>query len=158
MIVPHYPHTQSVAVLKRVDTHTLPVPPAALSAPTSYRLSLHCKHMLLFTRTMQAEAFRNAYKALPVFSTTLRELGNFKEALLNDRRVYSIRGITDPRAFELRKAGEHQVTVGMKDFMHHEMFTGRTAGGIYEGEPLPLFRRGIPLVEEAPAWDPSLFL
>ncbi|CAM9457767.1 unnamed protein product, partial [Sphacelaria rigidula] len=117
------------------------------------RLSVHCKGVDLFTRRQQADAFRDAYKELPVHTTTLRALGNFKDACLGGGRVITIPGISHPRAFELRPAGDNQVTVGMKESMHAPTFTGKTAAGVYEGEPRVLFRGGLPLVEEAPPFE-----
>ena len=48
------------------------------------------------------------------------------------------------------KDGDQQVTVGMKEFMHHELHTGLTREGVFTGPPHDLFVGGIPKVEDAP--------
>ena len=112
------------------------------------RLSVGSKHLNLFTREEQASAFSASYKTLPVHTTTLRSLGNFKDALLGD--VKKIHGISKPRAFQLLKDGDHEVTVGMKEYMHHETFTGMTRDGAFIGQPHQLFIGSVPRVEDAP--------
>lgn len=114
-------------------------------------MAIGCKHLNLFTREEQAVAFSESYKALPVHTTTLRSLGNFKGAVL--RGVKKIPGISKPRAFQLLRDGEQQVTVGMKEFMHHEAFTGMTADGVFAGQPHQLFIGSIPTVEDAPPFE-----
>ena len=112
------------------------------------RLSTGCKHLNLFTRDEQASAFSKSYKTLPVHTTTLRNLGNFKDALLGD--VKKIHGISKPRAFQMVKDGDQQVTVGFKEYMHHEKFTGMTREGVFVGQPHQLFIGSVPRVEDAP--------
>ena len=41
------------------------------------------------------------------------------------------------------------MTVGMKELMHSESFTGMSADGVFTGEPRSLFMSGIPRIEEA---------
>lgn len=104
----------------------------------------------LFTRAEQAKAFSEAYRALKVFTTTLRSCGNFKDVVHTNGRVRTIHGITKPRSFELVKHGRDQATVGMKEFMHSPKFTGLSANGIFDGAPHELFNGIVPLVEQAP--------
>lgn len=114
--------------------------------------SAQCKKRMLFTREQQAQAFFDAYTEQRVFTTTLRSVGNFKEALRVGTRVRSIPGITKPRSFELLSREPNQVTVGMKQYVHSPAYTGMDSDGNFEGSPIPLFISGIPLVEEAPAF------
>ena len=103
----------------------------------------------IFTRDQQAEAFRKAYTTVDVFTTTLRNLGNFKSILTSVGVINRIPKITSARAFQLRRDGSHQVLVGMKEYMHHDNYTGITADGVFTGEHHPLFVAGIPRVEDA---------
>ena len=119
-----------------------------LPIPWTNRLAVGSKHLNLFTREEQANSFSASYKTLDVHTTTLRNLGNFKGALLDSIR--KIHGIKKPRAFQLLKDGDQQVTVGMKEFMHHERFTGMTREGVFGGPPHELFIGSIPKVEDAP--------
>ncbi|CAN0292175.1 unnamed protein product [Ascophyllum nodosum] len=112
------------------------------------RLSTGCKHRNLFTREEQADAFSASYKTLPVHTTTLRSLGNFKGVILGG--VRKIHGISKPRAFHLVRDGDQQVKVGMKEFMHHEAFTGMTRDGVFTGQPHEPFLGSVPRVEDAP--------
>ena len=114
------------------------------------RLSTGCKHKDLFTREEQARAFSASYKKVPVHTTTLRSLGNFKDAILPD--VHKIPGISKPRAFQLLKDGD-QVTVGMKEYMHHDVFSGMPRSGVFEGKPHNLFIGSVPRVEDAPPFE-----
>ena len=111
-------------------------------------MSTGCKHRNLFTREEQADAFSASYKTLPVHTTTLRSLGNFKGVILGG--VRKIHGISKPRAFHLVRDGDQQVKVGMKEFMHHEAFTGMTRDGVFTGQPPELFLGSVPRVEDAP--------
>ena len=115
------------------------------------RLATGSKHLNLFIREEQAKAFAASYKTLDVHTTTLRNLGNFKGALLGS--VRKIHGISKPRAFQLLKDGDQQMTVGMKEFMHHELHTGLTREGVFTGPPHDLFVGGIPKVEDAPPFE-----
>lgn len=54
-------------------------------------------------------------------------------------RILTIRR---PDSFELRTHGSNQASVGMKEYMLHALFTGTTAGGVFSGEPVPLFTDG----------------
>ena len=125
--------------------------PSFLPIPWTNRLAVGSKHLNLFTREEQANAFSASYKTLDVHTTTLRNLGNFKGALLANIR--KIHGIKKPRAFQLLKDGDQQVTVGMKEFMHHERFTGMTREGVFGGPPHELFIGSIPKVEDAPPFE-----
>jgi hypothetical protein len=113
------------------------------------RFATACKLRDIFTRQQQGEAFRESYKTLPVITTTLRNLGNFKSVFQGTGVVYRLPKITKARAFQLLRQGSHQVVVGMKEFMHHDEFTGMAADGSFVGEPHPFFVGGVPLVEEA---------
>ena len=64
-----------------------------------------------------------------------------------------IRDSSKPRAFFLQKGGELRVTVGMKNFMHDEVFTGMPRPGVFAGEPHQLFIGSVPIVEDAPAFN-----
>ncbi|CAN0222306.1 unnamed protein product, partial [Scytosiphon promiscuus] len=115
------------------------------------RLSTGCKHRNLFTREEQARAFSESYKTVPVHTTTLRNLGNFKGVVFE--AVRKIHGISKPRAFHLARDGDDQVTVGMKEHMHKEAYTGMTRDGVFTGEPHELFIGSIPRVEDAPPFE-----
>lgn len=41
----------------------------------------------------------------------------------------------------------------MKQFMHHEAYTGLTGDGVFAGEPHDLFVGGVPNVEDAPPFE-----
>ena len=129
----------------------VPLPCRLLLSPFFSRLAVGCKHLNLFIREEQAAAFSASYKTLPVHTTTLRNLGNFKGVVLAE--VKKINGISQPRAFCLRKDGEQRVTVGMKNFMHDEVFTGMPLPGVFSGEPHQLFIGSVPIVEAAPAFN-----
>lgn len=73
------------------------------------RFAVGCKRRNLFTRREQAEAFSAAYKTLPVYTTTLRRLGNFKGVFIPGRVVKKLYGLTKARAFQLLKDGPQQV-------------------------------------------------
>lgn len=62
-------------------------------------------------------------------------------------------GIIRPRSFKLQTRRVHDVTIGMKEFMHKPMYTGMSADGIFAGPPSALFARGIVVVELAPAFE-----
>lgn len=108
-----------------------------------------CKKRDLFTRQQQAEAFRDSYRTLPVHTTTLRNLGNFKSVLQGNGVVSRLPKITKARAFQLLRHGQHQVAVGMKEYMHQADFKGMATDGSIEGDPHLLFVGGIPRVEDA---------
>lgn len=114
------------------------------------RFATGCKHLHLFTRAEQAAAFSAAYQKLPVHTTTLRCLGNFKGVFIPGVSVKKIVGIIKGRAFHLLKDGPMQVTVGMKQFMHHEAYTGLTGDGRFVGEPHELFVGSPPQPADAP--------
>ena len=40
----------------------------------------------------------------------------------------------------------------MKEFMHHEAFTGMTRDGVFIGQPHELFLGSVPRVEDAPSF------
>lgn len=46
-----------------------------------------------------------------------------------------------------------QVTVGMKEYMHHEAYTGLTGDGVFAGKPHELFVGGIPDAADAPPFE-----
>lgn len=46
-----------------------------------------------------------------------------------------------------------QVTVGIKEYMHHEAYTGMTADGVFAGEPHELFVGSVPDAEDAPPFQ-----
>lgn len=73
------------------------------------RLAVGCKRRNLFTRGQQAEAFSAAYKTLPVHTTTLRNLGNYKGVFIPGVVVKRLGGMTKARAFQLLKDGPTQV-------------------------------------------------
>lgn len=73
------------------------------------RFSAGCKRRNLFTRRQQAEAFSAAYKTLPVHTTTLRNLGNYKDVFIPGVVVKKLHGMTKARAFQLVKDGPTQV-------------------------------------------------
>eukprot|EP00904_Undaria_pinnatifida_P007792 jgi/Undpi1/4142/HiC_scaffold_16.g07509.m1 len=115
------------------------------------RMAVGCKHLNLFIREEQAAAFSASYMTMPVHTTTLRNLGNFKGVVLAE--VKKICGISKPLAFFLQKDSELRVTVGMKNFMHDEVFTGMPRPGVFAGEPHQLFIGSVPIVEDAPAFN-----
>ena len=117
------------------------------------RLSTYCKGRNIFTRDQQAEAFSCAYKDLPVHTTTLRNLGNFKGVFHSTGRMHKIHGVTRPRSFELRRDGPFQVLLGMKEYMHSPVFTGMGRDGSFGGEPHPVFVCGVPSIENAPPFE-----
>ncbi|CAN0498596.1 unnamed protein product, partial [Ectocarpus sp. 12 AP-2014] len=117
------------------------------------RLAVGCKRRNLFTRGQQAEAFSAAYKTLPVHTTTLRNLGNYKGVFIPGVVVKRLGGMTKARAFQLLKDGPTQVTVGMKEFMHHEVYTGMTGDGVFAGKPHEVFVGGIPDAADAPPFE-----
>lgn len=113
------------------------------------RLATACIGHDLFTREEQAEAFESAYKELPVITTMLRGLDNFKEVSYASGRIRRMPGIVCPCSFELQRRRVHDFTIGIEGFMHKPMHTGMTADGIFAGPPLDVFASGIPLVELA---------
>ena len=117
------------------------------------RISHACRGSTFFTREQLAIILRGAYKDLTVNVTTLRSLGNFKEALVGAGRVCKIRGITIPRSFELTRYGPNAVRVGMKEFMHSTNFTGMSHEGVFAGAPPTLFKGAIPYIEDAPPFE-----
>lgn len=125
-----------------------PCPPYFISY---YRVSTYCRGLNLFTREEQGLAFKAAYKDLPVHTTSLSGVGNFKAALICSGRVPKIPGIQAPRSFEVLKLGTDEVSVGMKESMHRGTYTGVSVAGVLEGPPHVLFDGGVPVVEEAPS-------
>ena len=41
----------------------------------------------------------------------------------------------------------------MKEFMHHEAYTGLTGAGVFAGDPHELFVGGVPDAEDAPPFE-----
>ncbi|CAM9391774.1 unnamed protein product, partial [Hapterophycus canaliculatus] len=139
-------------IIGSVSVHFMPVGHAHIKIDQAFsRLAVGCKHLDLFTREEQASAFSASHKKLPVHTTTLRNLGNFKAAVLGE--VKKIHGISKPRAFQLVRDGEQHVTVGMKEYMHHEAYTGMTRDGVFTGQPHELFIGSVPRVEDAPPFE-----
>ena len=87
------------------------------------RFAIGCKRRNLFTRTEQAEAFSASYKTLPVHTTTLRNLGNFKGVFTPGSVVRKLHGITKPRGFQLLKDGPMQVGVLPDTYIQSECLT-----------------------------------
>ncbi|CAN0333815.1 unnamed protein product [Pylaiella littoralis] len=105
-----------------------------------------CKLRDIFTRLQQAEAFRDSCSTLPVITTTLWNLGNFKSIFQGTGVVYRLSKVTKARAFQQLGQGTQQVAVGMKEYMHHEDFTGMEKDGSFKGDrPTPVLCR----------WDPQ---
>ena len=53
----------------------------------------------------------------------------------------------------MKRLGTDTVTVGMKEYMHYERFTGLSACGVFEGTAPSLFRGAFPIIEDAPPFE-----
>ena len=78
---------------------------ACFFAIIRYRLSVGTRGKNVFTRSQQAKLFAAAYKDLPVHTTTLRNLGNFKGLMNLSDSIHKVAGIARPHAIRLEKRG-----------------------------------------------------
>lgn len=93
----------------------------------------------MFDRAHLADVFAESYKALPVRTRTLENMGNFKGLVA--KAVRRIPGISGFQAFRVRKEGSY-MTVEVKRKMYHDVWLGFTSYGreVGSGEGYSPFR------------------